>query len=92
MLPNACATKMVMTPMHVLCTTSSVCAAAIARSGKSVNWQEEMYKQVCAVAPTLFRKAGPACTCGACSEGKMTCGKAAEVRAKYEKIRQECAK
>ena len=31
-------------------------------------------------APTLFEKAGPACLCGACPEGKMSCGKTAEVR------------
>ena len=91
-LPNACATKMVMTA-----NARSLHNFFRLRCCNRAQWEirelaEEMYKQVCAVAPTLFRKAGPACTCGACSEGKMTCGKAAEVRAKYEKIRQECAK
>lgn len=31
-------------------------------------------------APTLFAKAGPSCLCGACSEGRMSCGKMAQVR------------
>ena len=38
------------------------------------------------VAPALFAKAGPACAHGACSEGKMTCGKAAGVREKYQNL------
>ena len=29
---------------------------------------------------------------GGCTEGKMTCGKAAEVREKYRKIREEMSK
>ena len=91
-LPNACATRIMMTA-----NARSLKNFFRLRCCSRAQWEirelaEEMYKQVCAVAPTLFRKAGPACTCGACSEGKMTCGKAAEVRAKYEKIRQECAK
>ena len=39
-----------------------------------------MLKEVCAVAPNLFKKAGPSCVAGACPEGKMTCGKAAYMR------------
>ena len=31
-------------------------------------------------APILFKNAGPACLKGPCPEGKMTCGKMAEVR------------
>ena len=49
---------------------------------------EEMYKLVYAVAPTLFGHSGPACVDGACTEGKMSCGKAAEVRAHYEGLRK----
>ena len=36
---------------------------------------EEMYKLVYAVAPTLFGHSGPACVDGACTEGKMSCGR-----------------
>jgi len=31
-------------------------------------------------APLLFETAGPGCVRGRCPEGKMTCGKPAEVR------------
>ena len=44
---------------------------------------EQMLKLVKEVAPAVFAKAGPPCVKGACPEGKMTCGKAAEVRDKY---------
>jgi thymidylate synthase (FAD) len=40
------------------------------------------------VAPHLFAKAGPPCVAGACPEGKMTCGKAAEVRAKFAALKE----
>lgn len=34
-------------------------------------------------APHLFAKAGPPCVAGPCTEGKMTCGKAEEVRKRF---------
>ena len=40
----------------------------------------KMLKLVKAVAPSVFKFAGPSCLKGACSEGKMSCGKAKEVR------------
>ncbi|WP_394273859.1 FAD-dependent thymidylate synthase, partial [Butyricicoccus sp.] len=91
-LPNACATKMVMTA-----NARSLHNFFRLRCCNRAQWEirelaEEMYRQVYAVAPTLFRKAGPSCTCGACSEGKMSCGKAQEVREKYARIRAEAVK
>ena len=82
-LPNACATRIMMT--------------ANARSLKNffrAQWEirelaEQMYRLVYAVAPTLFGHCGPACVDGVCTEGKMSCGKAAEVRAHYMKLRGE---
>ena len=88
-LPNACETKMVVTMnarslqnfFHLRC-----CSRA--------QWEirqlaEEMFKLVYPVAPHIFAKAGPACVSGPCPEGKMCCGRTAEVRAKYEAIKQE---
>ena len=46
---------------------------------------EKMRELVIEVAPELFRDAGPGCLRGGCPEGKMTCGKAAEMRKKYLK-------
>ena len=88
-LPNACETKMVVTMnarslqnfFHLRC-----CSRA--------QWEirqlaEEMFRLVYPVAPHIFAKAGPACVSGPCPEGKMCCGRTAEVRAKYEAIKQE---
>lgn len=43
----------------------------------------EMLRQVKKVAPLLFELCGPSCVRGSCKEGKMTCGRAAEVRAAF---------
>jgi thymidylate synthase (FAD) len=43
----------------------------------------KMLKEVIKVAPALFQKAGPGCLDGACPEGAMSCGAAAEVRREF---------
>ena len=48
---------------------------------------DQMLKLVLEVAPNLFKNAGPACANGACSEGKMTCGKAKEIREFYKGLK-----
>lgn len=82
-LPNACETKMVVTMNarslmnffnHRCCTRAQWEIREVA---------DEMLRLVKEVAPTLFKKAGPSCVAGACPEGKMTCGKAADMRKKY---------
>ena len=88
-LPNACATRIVMTA-----NARSLKNFFRLRCCNRAQWEiralaEEMYKQVYAVAPTLFGHCGPACVDGVCTEGKMSCGKAAEVRAHYMKLRGE---
>ena len=35
------------------------------------------------VSPILFAQAGPPCVKGPCPEGKMSCGRAEEMRVKY---------
>ena len=42
-----------------------------------------MLKLVKEVAPNLFKKSGPPCVYGKCPEGKMSCGKMAEVKEKF---------
>ena len=44
---------------------------------------KRMLKEVVEVAPALFQEAGPGCLAGACPEGAMSCGKAAEVRREF---------
>ena len=87
-LPNACETKMVVTM-----NARSLFNFFRHRCCNRAQWEirdvaEQMLRLVSAVAPELFRKAGPPCINGACPEGKMSCGKAAEVRAKYEEFRR----
>ena len=82
-LPNACETKMVITMnarslmnffRHRCCTRAQWEIRDLAN---------EMLRLVKEVAPTLFRYAGPSCVAGACPEGKMTCGRAAQMRKEY---------
>lgn len=87
-LPNACDTQMIMTMnarsllnffKHRCCNRAQWEIKALA---------DEMLKIVCEIAPTLFSSAGPSCYKKGCSEGAMTCGKAAEMREEYEKLHQ----
>lgn len=85
-LPNACDTKIIMT-MNV----RSLYNFFSLRTCSRAQWEiralaEEMLRLVKGVAPQLFAKAGPPCVRGACPEGKMTCGKAAEIREKFKNI------
>ncbi|MBR6523503.1 MAG: FAD-dependent thymidylate synthase [Clostridia bacterium] len=83
-LPNACETNMIVTMnarslynfFHHRCCTRA-------------QWEirecaYQMYRLVKDIAPTIFKKAGPSCVAGPCPEGKMSCGKIAEMRKKYE--------
>ena len=87
-LPNACETKMVVTM-----NARSLMNFFQLRCCNRAQWEirelaEKMFTLVYPVAPHIFAKAGPACLCGPCPEGKMCCGKTAEVRAKYAAIKE----
>lgn len=91
-LPNACDTKMVMTMnvrslynffKHRLCNRAQWEIRFVAK---------EMLRQVCQVAPALFKKAGPPCVFGPCTEGKMSCEKPKEVREEFAKLKGEAQK
>lgn len=82
-LPNACTTKIMMTM-----NARSLMNFFHHRCCNRAQWEirelaEEMYKLCVEVAPHLFRYAGPSCVSGRCPEGKMSCGKAVEMRAHY---------
>lgn len=88
-LPNACETKMVVTMnarslhnffRHRCCSRAQWEIRALA---------DEMLRLVYPVAPALFAAAGPSCVKGACPEGAMSCGRAAEMRQKYEALKKE---
>lgn len=82
-LPNACTTKMIVTM-----NARSLHNFFKLRCCNRAQWEIrllacKMYKLVKEVAPNVFENAGPACVNGKCSEGRMSCGKADEVRAKF---------
>ena len=88
-LPNACETKIMLTM-----NARSLQHFFELRCCNRAQWEiravaDEMLKCCLKVAPDLFKKAGPPCAKGACREGKMTCGKAAEMRKKYEAMREQ---
>ena len=82
-LPNAAETKMIVTM-----NARELQHFFGLRCCNRAQWEirelaEKMLVLVKSVAPNLFEGAGPACVSGSCSEGKMTCGKSDQVRAKY---------
>lgn len=79
-LPNACETKMIMTM-----NARELLHFFRLRCCNRAQWEiralaYEMLKLCNDVCPSLFSSAGASCVMGQCSEGKMTCGKAQEVR------------
>jgi len=88
-LPNACETKMIVT-MNI----RSLRNFFRLRCCNRAQWEiravaNEMFRLCYQVSPILFQNVGPSCICGNCTEGKMTCGKAQEVREKFKKMRGE---
>lgn len=79
-LPNACETKIMMTmnarSLHNFFRLR--CCNRAQWEIRELAWQ--MLELCRREAPVLFKKAGPACLYGPCSEGKMSCGKMDEVR------------
>ena len=87
-LPNACTTKMIVTM-----NARSLQNFFHHRCCNRAQWEirelaEQMFKLVYEVAPALFATAGPSCVVGPCPEGKMSCGRADEVRAHYVALKE----
>ena len=87
-LPNACATKMLVTM-----NARSLMNFFSLRCCNRAQWEihelaDKMLKLCVDVAPTLFAKAGPSCVrTGCCAEGSMTCGKYKEVIDRYKTLK-----
>lgn len=87
-LPNACETKIVVT-MNV----RSLLNFFRHRCCNRAQWEiravaDEMLKLCLETAPNIFFNAGASCVSeGRCPEGKMSCGKMAEVRKKFADLR-----
>lgn len=88
-LPNACATKMIVT-MNARSLNNFFRHRCCARAQWEIRaLADEMLRLVCGVAPALFVDAGPPCATGPCPEGKMTCGNMAQVRDYYVALRED---
>lgn len=86
-LPNACTTKMIVT-MNARSLNNFFSHRCCNRAQWEIQkLSQEMLKLCINVAPHLFKRSGPPCLHGACPEGKMTCGKAAQVRQYYNKMK-----
>lgn len=87
LLPEACCTRMIVTmnARELNHFFNLRCCNRASREIREV--AEEILKLVYPVAPHLFKSAGPSCVCGACPEGNMSCGKAKEMREKYNIIK-----
>lgn len=83
-LPNACETRMIVT-MNV----RELLHFFELRCCERAQWEIrqlafEMYRLCLATAPVLFRQAGPGCVRGHCPEGEKSCGKAKDVRERFQ--------
>lgn len=88
-LPNACETKIVVTM-----NARTLLHFFRLRCCNRAQWEiravaNEMLRQAYAVAPRIFKNAGPSCLCGKCPEGKMSCKKAAEMKEFYGALKDE---
>ncbi len=87
-LPNACETKMVVT-MNARSLQNFFHLRCCSRAQWEIRELAEKCSRWCTRwHPISLPQAGPACLSGPCPEGKMCCGKTAEVRAKYAAIKQ----
>ena len=85
-LPGACETKIITTMnarqlLHFFEERTCVRAQWEIR-----DLATQMLKLVKEVCPVIFDNAGPGCVKGGCHEGKMTCGKAKEIREKFKNL------
>lgn len=85
-LPNSCFT-------NIICTFNarSLLNLFAHRCCQRAQWEirevtTEMLKLVKNIAPNIFTFAGPPCVKGPCKEGKMSCGKSAEMREFFKNI------
>ena len=85
-LPNACDTRMIVT-MNVRSLYNFFRLRCCSRAQWEIREVAiEMLRLCRKEAPSLFKKAGPACLSGPCAEGAYTCGKLKQVREYFSEI------
>ena len=83
-LPNACETKIIVT-MNARALFNFFKLRCCTRAQWEIReLADQMLACVKAVAPKVFENCGPSCVRGACKEGKMSCGRAKEIRELYK--------
>lgn len=86
-LPNSCETQMVLT-MNARSLHNFFRHRCCARAQWEIqDVANQMLSLVSNVAPNLFKNAGPSCLNGPCPEGKMSCGKAKEMKEYYKGLK-----
>jgi len=85
-LPNAAATKLVLTM-----NARELFLFFNLRCCRRAQWEiramaREMLRLARRAAPLIFAEAGPGCLKGACPEGAMSCGAITEVRREYKEL------
>jgi len=85
-LPNACETRMIITmnARELLHFFSLRCCNRAQWEIREVAW--DMLAECVKRAPAIFKTAGPGCICGACPEGKLSCGRTEEIRARHQAL------
>lgn len=86
LLPNAACTKIIVTM-----NARELLHFFKLRCCERAQWEirdmaTRMLKLAKAAAPIIFKDSGPACVPGPCSESKMTCGSAQEIRRKFKEL------
>lgn len=91
MLPNAAETRMVytMNARELMHFFSLRCCNRAQWEIRALAWA--MLGMCLREAPALFGICGPGCINGACPEGKMSCGRAAEIRARLDELKRLAA-
>lgn len=85
-LPNACETKIIVTM-----NARELIHFFNVRCCNRAQWEiralaEKMLDECLKVAPSIFKYAGPNCVVDKCKEGEFSCGKASEVKKRYEEL------
>ena len=90
-LPNACETRVLLT-MNARELRHFFALRMCTRAQWEIRQMANtMFEQCLAVAPAMFRDAGPGCLRGPCPEGAKSCGKAREIRENREKVLREAS-
>ncbi len=85
-LPNSCTTNIICTfnARSLLNFFSHRCCRRAQQEIREL--ATKMLKLVKEKAPNIFSSAGPPCVSGKCKEGKMSCGKALEIRESFKNL------